>query len=158
MNAQGQSFVLVKATVRTGKIIVGALIAGILSFGVVAFLSESKPANTGILMILGGALAVIQVGLWFVVPGLISQSQLKKINELGGDEQQASLAQLYLTRKIIAAALLEGAGLFNWVCYMVDRNPVSLAVVGILIGLLIITMPSQGQFEGWAEDMKRYYQ
>ena len=71
------------------------------------------------------------------------------------DEQTGRLAQAYQTKKIIGAALLEGAALFNWVCYMVDRKSETLVIVATLVVLMGSMFPTQTQFENWAADMKR---
>jgi hypothetical protein len=59
---------------------------------------------------------------------------------------------------IIGVALLEGAGFFNLVAYMSERQWWTLAIVGVLMLLIAMMFPTLQQFESWSEDKKREMQ
>jgi uncharacterized membrane protein YbhN (UPF0104 family) len=143
------------SVVRTTQIIIGALMSGLVCFGGVALTSQSSTQNNqSILTIVAAGLALMQIMMWFVIPGLIVKSQLKTMKDLSEADRMPRLAQTFQTQKIIGAALLEGAGFFNWVAYMIDHQAITLGVVGTLMVLLASMFPTQGQYESWVEEMK----
>lgn len=142
------------SVVRTTQIIIGALMAGLVSFGGVALASQNQPNNQSILTILAAGLALMQILMWFVIPGMIVKTQLKTMKDLSEADRMPRLAQVFQTHKIVGAALLEGAGFFNWVAYMIDHQAITLGVVGTLMVLLASMFPTQGQYESWVEEMK----
>ena len=140
--------------VRTTQIIIGALLTGVILFGAVAMTGQSEPKQS-ILTIAGAGLAGMQILMWIVIPGMTVRSQLNSMKGLSEADLMLRLGQAYQTQKIIGAALLEGAGLFNCVAYMIDRQTLTLGVVGTLIVLLASMFPTLGQYESWVDEMKR---
>ncbi len=140
--------------VRINQIIIGAMLAGLVCFGGVALTSQNKPNSESILTIMAAGLALMQILMWFVIPGMIVKTQLKAMKDLSEADRMPRLARVFQAQKIIGAALLEGAGLFNWVAYMIDRQAITLGVVGTLMVLLASMFPTQGQYESWVEEMK----
>ena len=86
---------------------------------------------------------------------VIVNGQKRQLNQSPGDEQRSLLAGLYQTKMIVGMAVLEGAAFFNLVAYITEKQFWSYGVVAFLLGVMAISFPSQGQFESWAEEMKR---
>lgn len=145
------------SVVRTTQIIIGALISGLVCFGGIALTSQNQPGGQSVLTMVGAGLSLMQVLMWIVIPGIVAKAQLKDLRDVAEADRMPLLAQAFLTRKIIGAALLEGAGFFNLVGYMIERQVISLAIVGVLLALLAAMLPTQGQFDSWAEEMQREF-
>jgi hypothetical protein len=158
----------VRRSVRTMQIIVGALAGGVLLFLViVVFLATAnvrhqmgQPIIT--YAAIGMAVAVI-VG-WLIVPAVIAAQMKKSVIEKssGQPDPRAPVANadlgdvpplvaIFQTRTIIAAALLEGAAFFACIAYMLERQPIALAAVGVLLLLILSQMPTVGRVESWLE-------
>ena len=66
-----------------------------------------------------------------------------------------NLLFLFQTRHIIGYAMLEGAAFYNLIAYMIERQQVNLAMVGLLLGAMFVKFPTYGRLEGWvADEMK----
>jgi hypothetical protein len=141
---------------RISQIIAGALIAGVVAFACVAFfIAKGEPAKTPMIALMGAGMAVMMIVMRFVVPMVIVNNGKAQLKQTANNEQRSLLAGLYQTKMIIGMALLEGAAFFNLVAYIIEKQFWSYGVVAFLLGIMAISFPSQGQFESWAEDMKR---
>ena len=147
---------------RVLQIIVLALAAGPAAF--LAFVAlrpmpqeeREKPLLTAPLAAGAAAAAAIMA---VVLPQVIGSQQRKALaakpaegNALSptAGDVMASLGG-YQTRRIIAAALLEGAAFFNIVAYMFERQTYSAAIaVALIVGVLML-FPLRSLVEQWLE-------
>ena len=141
---------------RISQIIVGALIAGVVMFACVAFfVAKGEPAKSPMLALIGAGMAVMAVVVRFIVPTIIVNGGKARLKESSATEVMTQLAGLYQTKMIIGMAVLEGAAFVSLISYISERQFWSYGVVAFLVGVMAISFPSQGQFESWAEEMKR---
>jgi hypothetical protein len=158
-----------KKSLVTMQIIAGALIQGVVIFLVVVVFFLPVPPNRLAVLnsYIGLGLALVAMAMSLVVPNIIVAStkkslvkgrpidlpkQFGEVSDLGF---LAPLAGLYQTKMIIAMALLEGAAFFNLVSYMMERQPFTLAVVGMLLLALVMNFPTRRGLEKWlAEETK----
>jgi hypothetical protein len=64
------------------------------------------------------------------------------------------LSSVYLNQLIIGAAMNEGAAFFAGVAYLVEKNPIALAVALVLIAGLIARFPTASRVERWIEQQQ----
>lgn len=160
-NAEQERFL--RAMLTNMRIISAALISGVIVFLVVVlFVIKSDPQpGSPLLTYIGLGFGALALVFAFVIPGLIGGSikqalidgkrvdlpaQFKAPEEVG---IVGNLLFLFQTRLIIGYAFLEGAAFFNLVAYMIERQDVSLAVVGLLLAGMLVQFPSRGKLEGW---------
>ena len=138
------------------RIIAGALIMGVVTFACVAFfVAKGEPVESPMLALIGAGMAVMSVVVRFIVPTIIVNAGKARLKEAADADQMSQLAGLYQTKMIIGIAVLEGAAFFNLVAYISEKQFWTYGVVAFLVGVMAISFPSQGQFESWAEEMKR---
>lgn len=152
-----------KKSLLTMQIIAGALIQGVVVFlVVVVFLLPPPPNRVAVFSsYIGLGFALVAMAMSLVVPNIILASTkkslvkgkpselLKQYGEVSNLGFLAPLTGLYQTRMIIAMALLEGAAFFNLVSYMMERQPFTLAVVGMLLLALVMNFPTRRGLEKW---------
>lgn len=140
----------------TAQIIAGALMAGILAFAGVAFvISKSPVAANPMISYLAAGFAAVSVVMHFVIPSLLVGAQKAALRQCPIDQRRGLLAGAYLSKTIVGMALLEGAGFFNLVAYIVERQAWSYGVIAVLLTLMAVRFPSQGRFDEWADDLNR---
>lgn len=141
---------------RICQIIASALMAGVMIFaGVAFFIAKGDGPQLPMLSLMAVGFAGVATVMRFVVPMVIVNGGKRQLNQSSGDEQRSLLAGLYQTKMIVGMAVLEGAAFFNLVAYITEKQFWSYGVVAFLLGVMAISFPSQGQFESWAEEMKR---
>lgn len=144
---------------RTAQIIAGALIMGVVIFACMAFfianIANDEPVESPVLAMIVAGMAVMAVVVRFIVPTIIVNGAKARLKKAVDADRMAQLAGLYLIKMIVGMALLEGAAITNLVAYIAARQFWSYGVVAFLLGVMAISFPSQGQFEGWADEMKR---
>jgi branched-subunit amino acid transport protein len=158
-----------RAMLTNMRILSAALISGVVVFLVVVlFIIKSDPKpGLPLLTYLGLAFGAVAVVFAFIIPGFIGGTikqalvdgkrvdlppQFKTSQEVG---IAGNLLFLFQTRLIIGYAILEGAAFFNLVAYMLERQDVSLAVVGLLLGAMMAKFPTRGKVAGWLADETR---
>jgi hypothetical protein len=150
----------VTTAVRTSQIIAGALMMGVITFGVIAVvIAWNKPPGDPLLPVIAVAFAAIVIPVRFgVSASLVSSSRTHIGNEVRGGRLQDSsriAGQLYgafQTRMIVGMALLEGAAFFNLVAYMISARWWNLAAAGVLLLLLAAMFPTKNKLEQWVHD------
>jgi hypothetical protein len=141
---------------RTAQIIAGALIMAVLMFaGVAFFVAQGEPAKSPMVALIGVGMAVMSVVVRFIVPTIIVNGAKNSLKEASAADQMNQLAGLYHAKMIVGMAVLEGAAFINLIAYIIEKQFWSYGVVAFLLAVMAISFPSQGQFESWAEDMKR---
>ena len=66
----------------------------------------------------------------------------------------SGLCGVYLNQLIIGAAINEGAAFFAGVAYLLERNPIALAVALVLIAGVIARFPTANRVERWIEQQQ----
>lgn len=88
-------------------------------------------------------------------------TRLKPRDDLSNSSAEPSqgaggaLAQLYVGRTLLSAALYEGAGLFLAVAYMLGRIPLALIAAAILFAALLWQLPTTDRVQRWIEEQLR---
>jgi hypothetical protein len=164
------------AKVRTLQIIIAALAFGCFMFLIVALvegIDGNNAAGQSFLTYLGLAAAVTALILRIFIPGIIVSQGRSAINQKMPSTSQApselpinrkieqenemasALMGLFITKTIVAGALLEGATFFLLIIFMVERSPLTVLVaVGMMI-LLVGQIPAVGRTTIWVENQMR---
>lgn len=143
---------------RTAMLIVAALLTGLLVFAMVASVIAAQPGAQApaFLSPLGLTAAGIAIALRQIIPaGVARQAESQLASQPDDIAARRSLAAAYLTKTILGAALLEGAGFFNLVAYLLTRSLWNLGTAGILAAIMAMTFPSQFKFDAWADQALR---
>ncbi len=151
------------ARMRVMRIIVFAQTMGIVIFAVVVVLMVQGRAGAGrgngflsplALAMLAGlgtasiafphfarrqSLRRIARGEWRPPPGAASA--------YASDE--AKLFAVYLSTLIMGLALVEAAGLFCCIAYLIEGQPYVLALIAIAVGIQISRFPTEGRLRAW---------
>lgn len=152
--------------VRTLQIIVLAMLMGTATFlGVVLFLSLTawKPlfpvAGPGPVSLIGLGLAMVNGVLAVVVPRFVERNGLAQLgrNAAGSVEvdPETALGQLYQTKTIVGAALLEGAASFQLIALLIEGWVPSLVAALLLMAGILAHLPTAGKFAAWRERVER---
>ncbi len=154
----------------TLRIIWGALIQGVVIFAVIALVVRRDKgivaANafdmSNVLVPFGLGLAALQLVLSFVVPPFIAKAALSKLGrdakgakaEPGWEEwppRAPVFWPVFQTSFIIRAALLEGAGFFNLIAYLITGSAVSITASAVIIASLLALFPNEQSIRSWME-------
>lgn len=155
-----------RAMLTNMRIISAALISGVVVFLVVVVfvIKKDPPQGLPLLTYVALAFGVLALVFAFIIPGFVGGSikqalidgkrvelpaQFRPPEEVG---IVGNLLFLFQTRLIISCALLEGAAFFNLIAHMIERQQVSLAMVGLLLGAMIVRFPTQARLESWVTD------
>ncbi len=140
---------------RTVQIIAGALILGPLLFMAIAVTSTwGQPPNDPTI---GYVAAVFSAGVLvasFVVPPIVVSQSLAKLRGQGTEISTLDLFNVYQTRTIVRAALLESGAFFSLIAYMVTHLEWTLALaIGLLVAMGIF-FPTPGRFDDWVREQR----
>ena len=164
--------------VRTGQIIVGALVGGCLFFLFILLVlaptgmagGNRDPLITWIALGFGALTVVLRL----IVPGLVVSRTLgaiargtyqlglgqgrpvpnfERFIERTGDA--GLLWTVYLTRTIVAGALLEGGAFFLLISYLLEGQLLALGAAIFLIVGIALLMPTRNSVIHWIEDRLR---
>jgi hypothetical protein len=153
---------------RTGRILIGALALGVLTFlGLAVFVRQSNPApvpDMPFLTYVALAVGALQAVLQGILPGLIGAGLRRQIaagkwpparpGQSVPPSDRAKLCALYLTRLIVGAALVEGAALLLLIAYLVEGSVLTLAGAGLMLAMLLVKFPTRPGLEGWLPDQE----
>ncbi len=163
---------LLPGRLRTMRIIALAIIGGIVGLLVIVLAVIPAPRNgpgigppglERLFLSLVAVLLLVACGAASVLlPWLLTQSALRKIargtwqpppqanpGDYGSDA--ARLLAVRQTSHIVGLAPLEAAAFFACIAYMMERQPLALAVAGVALLLILIQFPTQGREEAWLE-------
>lgn len=140
--------------IRVAQIIWAALIMGVVCFTGVALIMKGEP-QAPMIAYLAAGFAAINIGVKFVVPGMIVRTQLQKLPAGSPEDLNARLFPIFQTRMIVGLALLEGAAFFNLIAYLTEKQIWTLGIVGLLVLMMVMMFPTLNQFESWVDDIKR---
>jgi hypothetical protein len=180
----------IRAATLQGQIIVGALIAGLVTFLVVVIVITmavqpgapgavgpgAQPAHAAdaplpIITYLAVAMGAVLLPASFVVPVMVSRAQRRAIaagkvdimaipNPPPGEGLPAvknpvtGMPAIFLAQMIIGAAMAEGPGFFALIAYLVEKNPICLAMAVLLIIGVVVRFPTTGRVEAWCEQQR----
>jgi hypothetical protein len=161
---------------RVMRIIVGALMMGLLAFlSVAVLIVQQRQPNPGQPILISylavGFFAILFV-LWWVVPKWIITTLINQIatgNRTPGQATETSKSNLpsafpddtsrlllaYQTKMILAAALLEGAAFFGCIAYLLEGQTSVLAIPAVVLTLMALTFPTQDRVSQWVEEQQR---
>ena len=154
-------------SLRVCRIIVLALIMGVVAFGVVAIVLRQDPNRPVAAepFISYGALGVaaLAVLLQAVVPGLMVTGMRRQIAAGKWPPAQTAhlipddlgkLCALFQTRLIFSVAFMEGAAFFLLVAYLLEGSVLALAGAGVMLPLLLVKIPTRAGLESWLSDQQ----
>lgn len=166
----GSEAPLVPATyLRTMQIIGGALIAGVSSFfALVLFLRFGQAHPPGAAQAALPMVTFVFCVFWlaavtmsFIVPRVMTRQAVRQIltgtwsapqgQPLPTDTVIAKLLIVRQTTLIVGLALLEGAGFFGCIAFLLEGNPVALALLLTLLALMVLRFPTEQRIRTWLE-------
>jgi hypothetical protein len=152
------------------QIIVFALTAGLVIFiAIVATLRvggqpPGQPPREPFISYLAIAAAVIALFAWAVVPRMLAGKMRQSIvdgqplqyhglpNATDDMRQINPLIAMYQTSLIVGCAILEGAGFFNAVAYMLEHQQMNLLAAAVLALMILTQFPTASRLLSWIED------
>jgi hypothetical protein len=157
--------------VRTAQLIVVALVVGVVVFAGIVFylgMGGQPPQGPPMISLVMLAVAASAVAARFFIPGLLTQSACRAIADGTWKAAPTSrpgytppatdrekLKSVFLSKTIVASALLEGGAFANLVAYMLEGQWFSL-VFGIVLALGIAAgIPTHAGVESWVDQQLR---
>jgi hypothetical protein len=144
-------------TLGTGRVIIGALILGLVAAtGVMYALVASGHATPSAS---GSVLLLVLAVLWpstLATSVVLSRAWVRQARadwqQSGGDRE--SLLPRFLALTILRGALLEGSGIFGAVVYMMTGQGAALLAPVLSAGLMLtMVFPTRERFEGFVRDV-----
>ncbi len=139
--------------VATARLVVAAMIAGLLVFlGVVLAnareaAAEKAAGGSALITLLAAGTGLACAVAAATIPGKIGAAAARRAR--GRPDGPRQMAQAWLTRTLVACALIEGGALFNAVAHMLEGRPLSLVVCGLLILAIAFLFPSVDRAAQW---------
>ena len=154
------------AIVRVMQIICGALIMGVVGFTAIAIFikvgqQNAVPAADNIVIAyLGAGFAALCIAVRFIVPSQTVNTGVQQLlkTRRADDLTRRDFYQLYQIQMIVGCAVLEGAGFFNGISYLIAGQSWSLAIIAGLVGLMGSSFPTVNKVNNWADDRLRQIQ
>ncbi len=164
---------LIDNVVRTLRIIVGTLVFSlILLIAICGVIGPTKPrpalapaptveagarqvpadAKLPLLTVLSFLFAATLLPLSVALPGIVGDSLRKKLaagKSLAGDVP--GLVAIFQTKTIMAAALSEGPAFFAAIAYLMEGNPIDLALAALLTVFVGLRFPARARVDHWLE-------
>jgi hypothetical protein len=95
-----------------------------------------------------GARRQIAAGTWNPNPRGSAPAPAPEGKEMS---DEAKLAVVYQSQKIVAVALIEGAAFFALIVYMLEGNALTLGLALLLIAAQVVHFPTREKVEGWID-------
>lgn len=147
---------------RRVQIVTAALIMGSAGFMGIALLvaGDEISDQADVIAWVGIAISVVMFFMHLVVPGILSRETLKQIksadfSKADAEQRFEMLFPVYMTRQIVACAMLEGAAFLNLVFLILSGFVGNLIAAVLLIGLLASRFPTASKLEFWVQDQTR---
>ena len=171
----GDSLTTTLSFVRTMQIIVGAMVAGCVMFLVIVLVIPGGAGialDTPLLTYIALAFAAAAVVARLVVPGIVVAQARRKIlsgdwkvaaraptagstASTGQDDDASKLAQVFMVRTIVAAAILEGAIFLSLIVCLLQRSTLTLGLAVVLLAALAAHFPTRAGVDRWLADQMR---
>jgi hypothetical protein len=162
---------LTPAGLRTLQIIAVAMILGIVVFlGIALYIVQVQNNGQGmnprqklpIISFVAVAMLAACAPMAFIIPAITTSSALRQILAGKGTSPPgvpASMnattgARLFAVRQtsfIIGSALLEGPAFTGGIAYMLEANPLGLAVIAVAVLLMLYRFPTAERVRSWLE-------
>ncbi len=125
----------------------------LLPYIALAFAVSAVAARVMVVPVVVGPLRrkIVQ-GTWPPPNGRPQQPSLVAMAE--ADEEAGKLAMLFLTKTIIAGAIIEGAAFFLLIAYLIEGSFMALGVAVAMVVLLASHFPTAGSLISWIERQK----
>lgn len=145
---------------KTIQIIAGALIMGVVTFGVIVIVVSmekeptEKPFMTYIAIAFGGLMLLASTGVSNLLGQLAINHAVKEgefTKETTKEDYDQSLLQKFQIKKIIGLAMLEGSAFLAIVCYFMEKNSLSLVTGAVLVLAMIVQFPTTTRINNWIE-------
>jgi hypothetical protein len=153
------------------RVMAGALIAGVLVFlGVVVYLVHGEQQGQGaqpaaglpVITLIAGLVFLTNLPLAILLPVLITRSAVRRIaagawrGPPGADPAQSEsdvgkLVAVWQTSTLVGYALLEGAGFFGCIAYLLEGQGAALGVAGAALGMMAGMFPTAGRLGAWLQ-------
>lgn len=151
------SVAMLAMRVRTLQIIIGALVAGLLTFIlIVSFISffraHAAAPNMPIITYVACFLACIQFPLSLIVPSQVVASGRKQLATKPPADDTFALMNLYQTKTIITGALRQGVGFLAAIAFMIERQPISLGLAVVCMVAVAVLFPTRERVDQWLDD------
>ena len=141
------------------QIIAGALMSGVTVFGIIVLvLTTGRESHGTTIAYIAAGFGFLMVVLRFVVPATVAKSKIEGLAraedrpDASETAARRSLLAVYQTQMIIGFAMLEGAGFFNLVAYVIEVQVLSLVVTAVLLAMMSMTFPARDRVEYWVEN------
>jgi hypothetical protein len=171
MSNQSSSHITAQ-TLRNGQVIIAALFAGVAMFGVIVLFLEIDQGREddefAVLSVMMASFSLLLALARAVVPAVITRSACKKLStnapKLASSHagitpeqshQDTLLAQSFLTKTILSAAVLEAAAFCNLVAYMLESQWYSLALGALFACGIWLSFPTRASQQAWFETCQR---
>ncbi len=143
----------ISGRLRVGRIIVGALIAGLTIFVVMVGVLRQRiepaanPEATRLLLLVLLALPVAELPAYLLVrTALLRRLRNSLSDQQATDSLRQSLAEQMLALSLLGSAMLEGFGLYGGVVCMITGEWTALIAPAIAILGLILCLPTEDRF------------
>ena len=147
---------------RTVQVIAGSIMAGMVFFGVVAFVISmgKEPGDPLIGYIAAGFTAVTAIAA-NIVPGILVQAMIRKQRSATEQDEPAqqsdSSAGFYVVfqiKTIVEYALLEGAAFFCLVAYIVTVQLWTIAIAAAVLAKMAVAFPTRTRIDNWVQEQR----
>ncbi len=159
--------VLTDRTVQTLRVIVLALVSGLVLFLAVCLSigplgTKPAPAAPGppplpadgklpVLTVTAFLFAATILPLSVALPGILGDSARKKLADKDAGGDVAGLVAVYQAKTILAAALSEGPAFFAGTAYLIEGNRIALALAAALTLFVAVRFPVRSRFDHWLD-------
>ena len=158
--------VLIDKTLQTLRIIVGVMVVGLLAMIAVSATigpSQAKAAAPAapvrvpadaklpVITVLALLMAATLVPLSVALSGITTDT-LRKKRAAGASKDEddvPALMTIFQTKTIIASALTEAPAFFAAIAYLIEGNPMALALAGVLTVIVAMRFPVRRRVEHW---------
>ena len=171
----GSSAGLLAGYVRTLQIVIAAMTAGCVFFLVIVLAlaaGAGQAADVPVMTYVASAMAAAAVCARLIIPGVLVAQARRKLRQgasatgrarpsaaaIDSAEQNGNvvkLAQIFVTRTITAAALLEGATFLLLIAFLIERSPLCLIFAALLLLALVALFPTPSRTAAWIEGQQR---
>jgi len=138
-------------TIGTLKILVGALLMGLITATGVMFMlvqqgiHQPQPGLESLLLVLA-ILWPVTAGASLLIKGAMVKQARTRWEAEGGSGDDNALFPHFMSMTIVRAALLEGPGLFGAVTYLMTGKPLALIAPALSIAALGLMFPTEEKF------------
>jgi hypothetical protein len=140
---------------KTVQIIAAALIFGPLLFAAIAITSVwGQPPNDPTIAYVAAFVFASMLVASVIIPPIVVGQNLAKLGGQATEISTLDLFNVYQTRTIVRAALLEGGAFFCIIAYMVTHLWWALAMAFGLLAAMVVFFPMRGRFDDWVREQR----